>query len=210
MATRQPQVTRDRILEAAFQAVYEQGLSATSLDAVLARTGVTKGALYHHFDGKQALGCALVDEVLAARVRKAWVAPLAGATDPVGTLQRLVRAQGRQPSDQVLRYGCPLNNLAQEISALDEALRGRVEAILRDWVEAVRGALRAGQSAGTVRPSVEPRRAATFIVGAIEGALSLGKASRDARVLRAALEELVGYLETLRPAPRTAHPRNDR
>lgn len=199
MASRQPQVTREQIVQAAFQAVYEHGLSATSLDAVLARTGVTKGALYHHFDGKQALGAALIDEVLAPRIRKTWIEPLLGSRDPVGALQRLLREQGREPSDRMLRYGCPLNNLAQEISALDERLRGRVEAILRGWVDALREALRAGQAAGAVRPDVDPRQVATFVVGAIEGGLSLGKASRDAKVLRAAFGELAAYLETLRP-----------
>jgi TetR/AcrR family transcriptional repressor of nem operon len=199
MATRQPQITRQQILQAAFQAVYEHGLSATSLDAVLARTGVTKGALYHHFDGKQALGCALIDEVLAPRIRETWIEPLQGEHDPIGALQRLLREQGREPSPQQLRYGCPLNNMAQELSALDERLRSRVESILQCWVDAVRDALRAGQADGKVRPDADARQVATFVVGAIEGALSLGKASREARVIRAAFGELASYLETLRP-----------
>jgi TetR/AcrR family transcriptional repressor of nem operon len=199
MAHRQPQITRDQILQAAYQAVYERGLTATSLDDVLARTGVSKGALYHHFDGKLGLGCAIVDEVVAAKVREAWIDPVAGSTDPIGALQRHFRALVRKPSEEALRYGCPLQNLAAEISSLDEQLRGRVEALLRRWVETVRDALRAGQAAGTVDPEVDATRAATFIVASIEGALSLVKASRDAKVMRAAFDELAAYLDTLRP-----------
>lgn len=206
MAPRQPQVTREQILQAAYQAVYEHGLSATSLDDVLARTGVSKGALYHHFDGKLALGCAIVDEVLSAKVRADWIDPLAGAEDPLDALQQLLRGMARKPPDDVLRYGCPLQNLAAEISSLDERLRGRVEAVLARWVEGVHDALRAGQSAGTVDREVDPRRAATFIVASAEGALSLGKASRDAKVLRAALEELAAYLDSLRPRTSARRP----
>jgi AcrR family transcriptional regulator len=209
MAARQPQITREQILQAAYQAVYEHGLSATSLDDVLARTGVSKGALYHHFDGKLALGCAIVDEVISAKVRQAWVDPLAGAEDPLDAMQQLFRGLARKPPEDVLRYGCPLQNLAAEISSLDERLRGRVEAVLARWVETVHEALRAGQAAGKVDREVDPRRAATFIVASVEGGLSLGKASRDAKVFRAAFEELASYLDSLRPraAGRGAHRR---
>ena len=203
MATRQPQVTREQILQAAFQAVYEHGLSRTSLDDVLARTGVTKGALYHHFECKQALGCAFIDEVLAPRVRATWIEPVASARDPIASLQRLLRAVAEKPPAEMLRLGCPLNNLAQEVSAVDEPLRARVEAVFQGWIEAVRQALRRGQDAGAVRVGADVERAAVFIVGAIEGAVSLGKATRDGAVLRRALEELATYLESLRP-PRPA------
>src|SRR5690349_24854660 len=123
VAPRDPQATREHILQAAFRAVYEQGLAGTSLDVVLAKAGVTKGALYHHFDCKQALGCALVDEVLAPLILEVWVEPLRGTSDPLTTLQELLRAQAEAPSADVLRFGCPLNNLAQEASANDEDLR---------------------------------------------------------------------------------------
>ncbi len=199
MSTRQPQVTREQILQAAYQAVYEHGLNATSLDDILARTGVSKGALYHHFEGKQALGGAIVDAVLSARVRESGLDPIAGGDDPIGALQRLLRGLARRPAEDVLRYGCPIQNLAAEISSLDEQLRTRVDAVLARWIEGVRDALRAGQAAETVDREVDAQRAATFVVASIEGTLTLVKASRDPRVLRAGFEELAAYLDTLRP-----------
>lgn len=74
-----------------------------------------------------------------------------------------------------------------------------MDAVLALWIEGVRDALRAGQAAETVDRDVDAQRAATFVVAAIEGTLTLVKASRDPRVLRAGLEELVAYLDTLRP-----------
>ena len=207
MGARQPQATREQILQAAFQSVYEHGLFGTSLDSVLARTRVTKGALYHHFECKQALGRALIDEVVAARVRATWVEPLIGTRDPIAKLQGLIRAVAKEVPEEMLRFGCPLNNLAQEISALDEQLRARVKAIFSGWVEELQRALRRGQRVGTVRADVEVERAAVFVVGAIEGALSLGKTTRDGGVLRCALEELATYLESLRPARPARTPR---
>ncbi len=209
MAARQPHITRERILEAAFEGVYRHGFCGTALDAVLAETGVTKGALYHHFDGKRALGCALIDEVVAPRMRTWWIAPVEGASDPLTALQGLLRGVVDAPSsEELLRYGCPLNNLVQEVSALDDALRDRLDAVLQGWMEALRRALVRGQASRMVRPDVDAARAARFVVGAIEGALGLAKATRDREVLRAALSELSSYLDSLRPVrPRSGRRR---
>ena len=200
MATRDPQATREQILEAAFRAVYEQGLAATSLDDVLAKAGVTKGALYHHFDGKQALGCALVDERLAPMVLAQWVEPIVGTDDPVTALQALLRRTCSAPSADVVRYGCPLNNLAQEVASTDDELRRRLDAVVDRWVAALRDALARGQGAGTVRRDADPERVARFVVASIEGAIGLAKTARDPGVLRSVQEELASYLESLRPA----------
>ncbi|HET9598666.1 MAG TPA: TetR family transcriptional regulator C-terminal domain-containing protein [Anaeromyxobacteraceae bacterium] len=201
MATRDPQATRDQILEAAFRAVYERGMAATSLDDVLAKAGVTKGALYHHFDGKQALGCALVDERLAPMVLARWVEPIAGTDDPVSALQALLRSEcTAAPASDVVRYGCPLNNLAQEMASTDDELRRRLDAVVARWVAALRDALARGQGAGTVRRDADPARVARFVVASIEGAIGLAKTARDPAVLRSVHEELATYLESLRPA----------
>ena len=55
---------RRELLEAAFAEFHLHGFQAASLDAIVARAGVTKGALYHHFPDKSALGHAVIDEVV--------------------------------------------------------------------------------------------------------------------------------------------------
>ncbi|HEV8177740.1 MAG TPA: TetR/AcrR family transcriptional regulator, partial [Gemmatimonadales bacterium] len=84
---RDPGATRDRLLNAAFEEIYRRGFQATSLDTILAKAGVTKGALYHHFPDKAALGYAVVDEVVKGLLLKRWgvLAPSTG--DPVSALQ---------------------------------------------------------------------------------------------------------------------------
>jgi TetR/AcrR family transcriptional regulator, transcriptional repressor for nem operon len=48
------------------------GFRSADVNAILAAAGVTKGALYHHFENKEALGYAVVDEVIASRTREKW------------------------------------------------------------------------------------------------------------------------------------------
>jgi AcrR family transcriptional regulator len=59
--------TRDKLLKAAFEEIYRRGFQAASLDTILAKAGVTKGALYHHFPDKGALGYAVVRGFLLQR-----------------------------------------------------------------------------------------------------------------------------------------------
>ena len=61
MDSRQPDLTRQRILEASFAEIHRQGFQAASVANILTTTGLTKGALYHHFPSKKDLGLAVID-----------------------------------------------------------------------------------------------------------------------------------------------------
>src|SRR5688500_20354331 len=59
--TRDPEKTRERILDAAQALILDHGYGATTVDAVVTRAGITKGAFFHHFGSKAALARALVE-----------------------------------------------------------------------------------------------------------------------------------------------------
>src|SRR5664279_5486152 len=164
---RDPQRTRERLLQSAFQEVYKSGFQSTDLDTILHSAGVTKGALYHHFENKEALGYAIVDEVIAGITMEKWVRPLANANDPVKTLIEIVQSTSIEPKD--LRGGCPLNNLAQEMSPLDEGFRKRLAKVFAAWHGSIANALKEGQKGDTVTPDLNVDETATFFIAAYEG-----------------------------------------
>jgi len=85
---RQPDVTRERLLQAGFNEIYRRGFQGASLDTILNQAGVTKGALYHHFPDKAALGYAVVDEVVRGLLLQRWLGVLqAEPGDPLTALQ---------------------------------------------------------------------------------------------------------------------------
>ena len=196
IAPRDPERTRNRLLNAAFQEIHLSGFRSADVDAILTKAGVTKGALYHHFDSKEALGYAVVDEVIADIARDKWLYPLRNPTNPVDTLIGIVQSTSLKPED--LRRGCALNNLAQEMSPIDEGFRKRTARLFKHWHDAITSALRTGQKHGVVRNDMDPDEVATFLIAAYEGYFSLAKNSQDARVLRSGLKKLIGYLEGLR------------
>src|SRR5712692_7772211 len=196
-AHRNPDLTRQTLLQAAFQEIYRSGFQAASLDNILSKAGVTKGALYHHFGSKQELGYAVVDQLIREHILDRWVRPMEKAENPIDGLLAVLRSKGPHPSfDQHL--GCPLNNLAQEMSPLDEGFRKRLENVFREWREGIAKALRRGQERGQVRSEVDPFEAANFFLAALEGSMSLAKNAQDRNLFENCKAGLSRYLESLR------------
>jgi TetR/AcrR family transcriptional regulator, transcriptional repressor for nem operon len=195
---RNPERTRRRLLQAAFREVYRTGFQSAGLDNILASTGVTKGALYHHFGSKEELGYAVVEEIVAGFPRDRWLLPLERSKDenPIDALIRVVRAIPTRPKD--IKGGCPLVNLAQEMSSLDDQFRKRLERIFGAWQEGVAAALRRGQSEGTVRRHMVPEEAATFLIAMVEGYEVLAKTSQDVNLWKVGVKNIVGWLNSLR------------
>jgi AcrR family transcriptional regulator len=196
---RDPERTRERLLEAAFREVHRSGFQSASIDAILAAANVTKGALYHHFDGKEALGYAVVEEKIAKLVRDRWLRPLRSEGEAIDILTGVVRRIPASPQD--VRAGCPLLLLAQEMSPLDEQFRKRLERVFLDWQEGVATLLRKGKSQGTVRRDLNPDEAASFLIAMVEGYVTLAKNTQDAKVWKVGIRNIVGWLNSLR-APR--------
>jgi AcrR family transcriptional regulator len=197
-----PDQTRQMLLTTAFHEFHRHGYQAAGLDSILKVAGVTKGALYHHFANKQELGLAVVDEVLAPWIRSTWIEPLERPGNPVDGLLGSLRCVVDKATAETMECGCPLNNLAQEMSPIDEAFRGRLEGIFVEWRSAIAAALRRGRSDGQVRRSIDPEITAAFIVAAFEGAIGSVKASRSLPLGRQIVRGLEEYIESLRPTRR--------
>jgi len=190
--------TRERLLQAAFREVYRYGFQSAGIDAILAATNVTKGALYYHFESKEALGYAIIEEIVAEITRGRWFLPLQQSKDrnPIDALIAIVQAIPHRPGD--VRNGCPLVNLAQEMSQLDEQFRKRLEKIFHTWQEEIAVALRRGQSQGKVRRDLVPEETASFLMAMVEGYEVLAKNAQDAKVWNMGIRNIVRWLSSLR------------
>jgi TetR/AcrR family transcriptional regulator, transcriptional repressor for nem operon len=196
---RAPEATRQKILDAAFFEFFRNGFQGGSLNHIVETAGTTKGALFHHFDGKQQLGYAVVDEVIGPMLLRRWLTPLEGANDPVVALQQTFRRCVTEDVAKVhWQLGCPLNNLAQEMSPLDDGFHHRIDGLYDTWRDRFAESLTAGMQAGTVRKDVNPARVATLLVAAQMGIWGSGKSSQSKEVMLEATEAVCDYLDTLR------------
>lgn len=195
---RNPDQTREAILAAAFNEIHQQGFRSASIDSILRRTGVTKGALYHHFPNKTALGYAVVDEVMTP-----WATGLMSdldreELDPIDTLLRIGYQQAERDSAPDPMLGCPVNNLVQEMAGLDEGFRQRLNTILETWRSTIRRSLVRGQLQGSIRADVTADATAAFILAAYQGSIGLAKSSCNAELFDTCVTGFRQYLESLR------------
>ena len=186
-------------MRSAFEEMLRSGFRNADLDAILARAGVTKGALYYHFHNKEALGFAVVDEVIASNVHRKWVQPLRNAKNPIDVLIRIIRSESLKRVD--VERSCPLLNLSTEMSGVDEKFRRRTANVYKDWHDAMAAALRQGQKRRLVRSDINASETATFLIAVWEGYAVLGKNSQDPRTMQLGQRRVSGHLESLRPAP---------
>jgi TetR/AcrR family transcriptional repressor of nem operon len=200
MTAKQPDQTRWTILEVALWEFYWNGFQRASIDRILEGTGLTKGALYHHFPNKLQLGYAVVDEIIGAWIHERWVAPLAEYEDPVEGLQETFRHVLQEMPEEMIIGGCPLNNLVQEMSGIDEGFRVRLEQVLKRWESGIADELSRGQAAGTVRTDLDASATASYLVSALEGMAGTAKATRGRDGLRQLADVFVAMVDMLRPA----------
>jgi len=195
-AARDPERTRERLLEAAFREVYRSGFQSAGLDAIVAAAGVTKGALYYHFGSKEALGYAIVEEIIGPDARAQWLGPLKNCKDPIDALIGTVQGLPLEP--EAVRGGCRLINLAQEMSSLDAGFRQRLATIFRNWQDGVAAALLDAQKRGKVRRDLEPAQTAGLLIAMVEGYGALAKNAQDAKVMEQGIKNIVAWLHSLR------------
>src|ERR1041385_6823388 len=98
-AVKAPEATRHKILMAAFAEFYKNGFQGGSLNHIVETAGTTKGALFHHFAGKQELGYAVVDEIIRPIAAQRWLDPMVDSTNPIADLKRAFRQHVKEDID---------------------------------------------------------------------------------------------------------------
>ena len=181
VAVRNAERTRERILQTTFELMYRHGYQGMRIEQILLATDLAKGALYHHFSNKQKLGYAVVDEVLFGAMQRKWVDPLSNTSTPLITLQSILDQSYQNITQQEMELGCPLNNLSQEMSGLDDGFQQRLEHIYNMWSDSLTDALTLGQQNGQVKKDLDPKVVAIFIISSLQGITGAAKCMQDIR-----------------------------
>ncbi|WP_196140380.1 TetR/AcrR family transcriptional regulator [Aliikangiella sp. G2MR2-5] len=188
-----PQQTRQQILEVTAELLHKHGYKGLRVDEVVEKTGLTKGAIYHHFPNKQALGYAVVDELLHGMFMQHWQDLVEQNLPPLETL----KASFDDPRGEVclanLEVGCPLTNLGQEMAYEDEGFRERINNVFESWTEQLAQVIQKGIDLGHIKNDIEPVKTARFLVSAFQGIQSNSKCTKDIR----RYQENIDYLRKI-------------
>ena len=177
--------TRSRVVNAAANLIYARGVDRTSLDDVMAESGVSKSQLYHYFDDKDAL----VLEVINLQTERVLHAqqPHLGALDSLQAL-RLWRDAIVQLNKRAGSRGCPLGSLASELANDSEAARKRLAASFAMWGDSIEQGLAKMRERGALSLYANPHELAVALLSAVEGGFLLSKTTQTSRPLEIAID----------------------
>lgn len=183
--------TRSRIVNAAADLIYAHGVDRTSLDEVMAESGVSKSQLYHYFTDKNAL----VLEVIAFQTERVLAAqqPHLGALDSLQAL-RSWRDVIVQLNEEVHARGCPLGSLANELANDSESARKRLASSFGTWTDCIEHGLMKMRARGELATSADPHELAIAVLSAVQGGLLLAKTTQSSRPLKIAIDMAIDHV----------------
>ena len=187
---------RDQLIEAASQLLWERGYVGTSPAAILERSGVGHGSLYHHFAGKADLAVAAMEHN-AERLMTAAEAQFSGSGTAVERISRwLLRER------EVLR-GCPIGRMAQDPDVIGTPeLRSPVDRTLAWLQDRVTRLLEEAEAAGELAPGIQPAEIAAAVIAVLQGGYVLARAAGSPDPFHRAIAGVIALLASASTEPR--------
>lgn len=174
---------RELLMRAGLEVLTEKGFSATGIEEILSRVGVPKGSFYHYFDSKEAFGLALISrygEFFAAKLERHLTNR---SLAPLARLHAFIDDAKTSMARFGYRRGCLIGNLGQEMGALPESFRARLQQTFEDWQRRFAQCLVEAQQAGELSKAVDAQQVAEFFWIGWEGAVLRAKLERSAAPL---------------------------
>jgi AcrR family transcriptional regulator len=188
--TRKGKATRDRIVAAAAELMYERGVAGTTTEDIQQAAGdVSPSQIYHYFRDKKSLVQAVIAHQTQAIL--AFQEPLLTTLDSVEALEAwrdaVVAAQLRRDC----AGGCPIGSLASELADQDPQARTELARSFLRWQDAIRDGLRAMRDNGELRADADPDSLALAMLTALQGGLLMTQTRRDTVALETVLDAMI-------------------
>jgi TetR/AcrR family transcriptional repressor of nem operon len=175
-----PQVSqRDRILDAAVQALYEQGFNGTGVQDITQAAGVPKGSFYNHFESKEVLAAAALDRYFQERTRERMRVLDDAALSPLARLHRYFHDLADMLAERGYAGGCMIGNLSSELADQSDLLRDRLAAHFADWTQTLAACVRAAQAQGELRADLPAAAIANVLLNSWQGVILRARVERS-------------------------------
>ena len=175
--------TKQKILENACSLFYLKGYQGTTIDDILAASGVKKGSFYFHYRNKEVLGYA-VFEAYKAKSKTLFQNALRSDGDPIRNLLSLLLSHEQELRSSGYQGGCPIGNLALELADHHPGFRKKLQGVFDHWAEEILSVLQRARKAGRLDRSIDPKQLAYFIVAMMEGGTLLSKTMKTGGIYR--------------------------
>ncbi len=193
--------TREKILDAAQELILERGYVGMTVEHVLDRVGITKGAFFHHFKTKDDLAKALLrrfadkDARIYSETRERAEKL---SDDPLQQMLIFIRLFEEMFESLREPYpGCLFASYIYELQQFDDETRGLIEESFRKWRELLKEKFEAIARKYPPRAKIEAASLADAFTVVLEGAFITGKAMNEPAVISDQLRHFRNYVELL-------------
>ena len=193
--------TMQRLQVAGLELFYQNGYHSTSVDDILKKLDLSKGAFYYHFKSKQDFFISIIQSLIVQKVYSALVQPIEGKEDPFTVIEKALDAALETAEHNFFDNGFVLSNFISETNGKDEEVNSYLNDILKIWEVALVTSLQKGKTDGYVARHADSEGVASFIISAYIG-VRAQMASGNAKSLRYKfVQQLRAYFRTLTPQP---------
>lgn len=185
---------RRRLLDAARELIRRKGFAATTVDELCAAAGVTKGAFFHHFDSKEAVGVAAAEDWSAGTGALFASAPYHLPADPIDRIFAYLDFREALLAGEVHDFTCLVGTLLQEVHESSPPIRDAAFASVTGHAATLENDFDAAL-ASVGRPlGLSAASLALHTQAVLQGAFILAKGSCDSAPARDSLNHLRRYL----------------
>lgn len=183
------------IVEAARELFFEQGYHATGIAQILKRSGANSGSLYHFFPTKEDLLLAVLEKYKRMLAPAVLDPAYARAVDPIERIFAVLGGYRQLLEMTQFRLGCPIGNLALEMSATHPEVRRLVVENFDGWRNAIIELLH--QAEDRLPEGTDPVALSYFVLSTMEGAVMLARSHQTTEPFDAAVSTLRDHFDRL-------------
>jgi TetR/AcrR family transcriptional regulator, transcriptional repressor for nem operon len=194
---------RQKLLDAALLLIRTKGYASTTVDDLCDEAGVTKGAFFHYFKSKEALGIAAADYWSQMTGAFFEGAPYHAHKDPLDRVLGYIDFRKAILTGKLPEFTCLVGTMVQEVYETCPAIREACDASISAHAAKVEEDIAEAIKRHGIRAKWTARSLALHTQAVLQGAFILAKAKRDTSVAGESIDHLRRYVEQLfHPAKR--------
>jgi TetR/AcrR family transcriptional repressor of nem operon len=175
---------KQEIISIARNIIHTKGYQATSVSDILNASNIGKGQFYHYFSSKYDLGLAVVEDLIHEWDGQLINGILKSEEEPKSKLNKMLDWATTFHAEMEKKRGCPIGNLAIEMSEHDETFRVKIEQFFDRWFLGIEVVLDEMIKQNRLDPAIDIKKSAQTIVAMIEGGVLLMKNQQDTKLLQ--------------------------
>ena len=187
------ETTREKLIKATFEEIFSHGYQGASLSTILSTADVHKGSMYHCFANKKEMALAAIEETILNKFTERYTYI---HTCEKNYLEEFYKRL-RDTSTRDFKRGCPIANVVQEMSNIDEDFNALMKSIYETFRANIKAILDKAIEAGEMKPC-NTTKLALFITSTLEGAILAAKATGNVQDYVDVIEEMIEHIESKR------------